>query len=138
MSRLLGRGGQTNKHTDTQTDTHINTMTRPGLGAGLSEKSNNYSKSYTAGAIKRDSPPYYIRMQIQECVHLVQFEVSVLTKATRIQEVFHIQAEPIGRSGQSLIGFKIIIQISQYSIKNCNSITSFFGIILYIHCSFFH
>ena len=36
-----GWGGQTNTHTDRQTNkhtyTHINTMTRPGLGAGPSE-----------------------------------------------------------------------------------------------------
>ena len=31
-------GGQADRHTDTQTDTHINTMTRPGLGAEPSEK----------------------------------------------------------------------------------------------------
>ena len=47
----MGEGG-TEKHTDKQThshtDTHINTMTRPGLGAGPSEKQlpkakpNNY------------------------------------------------------------------------------------------------
>ena len=30
-------GGQTNTQTDRQTDRHINTMTRPGLGAGPSE-----------------------------------------------------------------------------------------------------
>ena len=30
----------THTHTDRQTDTHINTMTRPGLGAGPSEKVN--------------------------------------------------------------------------------------------------
>ena len=37
----MGEGGQTHRHTnrhaDTQTHTHINTMTQPGLGAGPSE-----------------------------------------------------------------------------------------------------
>ena len=31
------RGGQTHGHADIQTHRHINTMTLPGLGAGLSE-----------------------------------------------------------------------------------------------------
>ena len=30
--------GQTDRQTDRQIHTHINTMTRPGLGAGLSER----------------------------------------------------------------------------------------------------
>ena len=37
-SELWVRGGQTYKKTNTQTDTDINTMLRPGLWAGPSEK----------------------------------------------------------------------------------------------------
>ena len=34
-------GGTDSQATDRQTDTHINTMNRPGLGAGLSENQPN-------------------------------------------------------------------------------------------------
>ena len=34
-------GGGTDKQKDRQTDTHINAITQPGLGAGPSEKDNN-------------------------------------------------------------------------------------------------
>ena len=40
LNLIYDWGGQTDKHTDKQTHTHINTMTRPGLGAGQSEKKN--------------------------------------------------------------------------------------------------
>ena len=51
---------------------------------------NNYSKSYTAGAVRGYYPFYYIMMCSPGSVHLVQWEVLVLTRATRLQEVVHI------------------------------------------------
>ena len=41
-SELLVAVCQTDTHTDKQTYTHINTMTRPGLGAGPSKKGLRY------------------------------------------------------------------------------------------------
>ena len=43
-SRLLGMG---DTHTDTQTETHINMMTWPGLGAGPSENLTGYVLNMT-------------------------------------------------------------------------------------------